>query len=61
MIRKAFLMTLKPGRQGEDKRRHNPVWPELQEVLKRHGVHNYSIFPDRGTDRFFADEVFHLD
>ena len=54
MIRKAFLMTLKPGREAEYERRHNPVWPELQEVLKSHGVRNYSIFLELGTGRLFA-------
>jgi L-rhamnose mutarotase len=54
MIRKAFLMTLRPGCQEEYERRHNPVWPELQEVLKRHGVANYSIFLERGGERLFA-------
>jgi L-rhamnose mutarotase len=54
MIRKAFLMTLKPGSQDEYEARHKPIWPELQEVLKNHGVSNYSIFLDRSTDRLFA-------
>lgn len=54
MIRKAFLMTLKPGSREEYERRHNPIWPELQEVLKRHGVHNYSIFLERESDKLFA-------
>jgi L-rhamnose mutarotase len=54
MIRKAFVMTLRPGQQEEYARRHNPIWPELQEVLKKHGVHNYSIFLDRGSDKLFA-------
>jgi len=54
MIRKAFLMTLKPGQQEEYERRHNPIWPELQELFKEHSVHRYSIFLDRGKDRLFA-------
>ena len=55
MIRKSFVMTLKPGAQIEYERRHNPIWPELQEVLRNHGVHNYSIFLDRsGNRRLFA-------
>jgi len=54
MIRKAFVMMLKSGRQAEYEERHNPIWPELEEVLKQHGVHNYSIFLDRGSDRLFA-------
>ena len=51
MIRKSFLMTLKPGAWIEYEKRHNPIWPELQEVLKNHGVHNYSIFLDRSSNR----------
>lgn len=49
MIRKAFLMTLKPGAEAEYEKRHNPIWPELQAVLKSHGVKTYSIFLD-GSD-----------
>ena len=54
MIRKAFLMTLKPESQAEYERRHNPIWPELEAILKQHGVTNYSIFLDRTNDRLFA-------
>ena len=54
MIRKAFLMTLKPGNQDEYERRHNPIWPELQQVLKEHGVNNYSIFLEPGKDQLFG-------
>jgi len=54
MIRKAFLMTLRPGNRDEYQRRHNPIWPELQAVLRDHGVKNYSIFLDGETDRLFA-------
>jgi L-rhamnose mutarotase len=54
MIRKAFLMSLKPGNQAEYERRHNPIWPELQDVLRGHGVRNYSIFLDRETGTLFA-------
>ena len=54
MIRKAFLMTLKPGKRREYESRHNPIWPELHEALKQHGVHNYSIFLDTASDTLFA-------
>jgi len=54
MIRKAFVMTLKPGNQAEYERRHNPIWPELQSVFETHGVHNYSIFLDKNSDKLFA-------
>ena len=48
-------MTLKPGAWIEYERRHNPIWPELQDVLRSHGVHNYSIFLDRSSNkRLFA-------
>ena len=54
MIRKAFVMSLKPGNQAEYEARHNPIWPELEQVLKSHGVNSYSIFLLRDTDRLFA-------
>jgi|SRR5215813_3827339 len=54
MIRKAFIMSLKPGNQAEYEARHNPIWPELQQVLRNHGVSNYSIFLQRDTDQLFA-------
>lgn len=54
MIRKAFIMQLKQNQQAEYSRRHNPIWPELQMILKQHGVHNYSIWLDRETDELFA-------
>ena len=54
MKRKAYLMNLKPGVEAEYERRHNPIWPELQQMLKNHGVSNYSIFLDRKTSKLFA-------
>ncbi|MCL4162517.1 UNVERIFIED_CONTAM: hypothetical protein GTU68_034689 [Idotea baltica] len=35
-------------------KRHNPIWPELEEVLKNHGVQNYSIFLDEQTHTLFG-------
>jgi L-rhamnose mutarotase len=54
VIRKAFLMTLKPGHREEYERRHNPIWPELEQTLRDHGVRNYSIFLEPATDKLFA-------
>lgn len=54
MIRKAFTMTLKPGTWVEYEKRHNPIWPELQQALKDHGVHNYSIFLASNKQDLFA-------
>ncbi len=54
MIRKAFVMSVNPGRHGEYEDRHTPIWPELEAVLKAHGVNNYSIFLHAGTNQLFA-------
>lgn len=54
MIRKAFKMKVYPDKIEEYTKRHNPIWKELQEVLKSHGVHHYSIFFDSETHILFG-------
>jgi L-rhamnose mutarotase len=54
MIRKAFVMTVNVGSEAEYAKRHNPIWPELVQILKDHGVHNYSIFFLERTRQLFA-------
>lgn len=54
MIRKAFVMSVDAGKEAEYERRHRPIWPELEAVLKKHGVHNYSIFLHAETRQLFA-------
>ena len=54
MIRKAFVMRVNPGQHEEYRKRHNPVWPELEATLKSSGVHNYSIFLNPETNQLFA-------
>ena len=54
MIRKAFVMSVDAGQEVEYERRHRPIWPELERVLKAHGVHNYSIFLHPQTRQLFA-------
>jgi len=54
MIRKAFRMSVRPGREDEYERRHNPIWPELEAILVQHGVRSYSIFLDPATNDLFA-------
>ena len=54
MIRKAFVMSVNAGSEKEYELRHSPIWPELQAVLKQHGVHNYSIFLLPGTRQLFG-------
>lgn len=54
MVRKAFRMSVYPGREQEYERRHNPIWPELEDTLLKHGVRTYSIFLDPETHDLFA-------
>jgi L-rhamnose mutarotase len=54
MIRKAFVMSVNAGAEEEYERRHQPIWEELAEVLKAHGVHNYSIFLHPVTRQLFG-------
>ena len=54
MIRKAFVLSVHAGHELEYERRHRPIWPELEKVLKDHGVHNYSIFLLPETRQLFG-------
>ena len=54
MIRKSFLMHVNPGQEEEYARRHQPIWAELEEVLRAHGVHNYSIFLEPVSRHLFG-------
>jgi len=53
-MRIAFVMSVNAGYEAEYRRRHNPIWPQLEAVLKSHGVHNYSIFLSWKTRQLFA-------
>ena len=57
MKRIAFVMSVNPGHAPEYEKRHNPIWPELAETLRSHGVHDYSIFHDSDTHQLFAYAV----
>ena len=54
MIRKTFVMSVDPDAHEEYARRHAPIWDELADVLRAHGVHNYSIHLDAPTHTLFA-------
>lgn len=54
MIRKAFVMSVNAGSEAEYERRHRPIWKELEDTLKSHGVHNYSIFLLPQTRQLFG-------
>ena len=50
----AFRMQLKPGMADEYRRRHDEIWPELAELLRDAGIHDYSIFLDPESSALFA-------
>lgn len=54
MIHKAFVMQVHPDQHAEYERRHNPIFQDLEQVLKDHGVHNYNIFIHPETSQLFA-------
>jgi L-rhamnose mutarotase len=54
MERVAFLLGIKPGYEAEYKRRHDEIWPEMEEALRKAGARNYSIYFDTDPTRLFA-------
>lgn len=54
MARVAFKMKLNIGAEEEYKKRHDELWPELQQLLKSSGISEYSIFLDRETNVLFG-------
>lgn len=54
MLRKAFVMQVKPDAHDEYARRHDALWPEMAETLKAHGAHGYSIQLDAKRSLVFA-------
>ena len=64
-MRVAFKMKLFKGFEDEYKKRHDQIWIELKELLKRSGIKEYSIFLDDQTNALFAyltiDDVTKLD
>ena len=54
MIRKAFVMQVNANAHEEYQRRHNPIWPELEETLKAHGAHHYAIWLEKERNLLIA-------
>lgn len=54
MNRFAFKMKLKRGFKEEYKKRHDEIWPELEQLIRETGVSDYSIFLDEETNILFA-------
>ena len=44
MQRVAFLLKVNPDRLAEYRERHQHVWPDMLDALRRTGWHNYSLF-----------------
>jgi L-rhamnose mutarotase len=54
MQRVAFKMKMTPGMKAEYKKRHNEIWPEIAELIKKSGISDYSIFLDEETNILFG-------
>lgn len=54
MARLAFKMKLQQGFELEYQKRHDEIWPELQQLLKTTGISEYSIFLDPETNILFG-------
>ena len=54
MHRVAFKMKLFKGFEEEYKKRHDELWPELEQLLKETGISEYSIFLDPETNSLFG-------
>lgn len=54
MARVAFKMKLHNGFEAEYKKRHDELWPELEQLLKSAGISEYSIFLDESTLSLFG-------
>ena len=49
-----FVMQLKPGNEVEYKKRHDEIWPELSQTLRKAGVSDYSIFHEKSSGKLFG-------
>ena len=51
---KTFKMKVYAGQEAEYERRHNQLWPEMEQMIHDYGGHEYSIFLDPETLTLFA-------
>src|SRR3954470_18409416 len=40
----AWVLEVRPGYEEEYRRRHDAIWPEMVDALRKAGIRNYSIF-----------------
>jgi L-rhamnose mutarotase len=70
MIRRAFVMRLKPGMLDEYRELHDNIWPELVREIEASGIASMTIFEDaplmfvfseirdaEAFDRLWASEI----
>lgn len=57
MKRVAFKMHLKEGCKEEYRKRHAELWPEIEDLLKKAGISQYSIFLDEESNTLFAVQM----
>jgi L-rhamnose mutarotase len=56
MIRRAFMMRLKPGGLAEYRRWHDEIWPDLVAEIERQGIGQITIF-EKDPVLFLYSEV----
>jgi L-rhamnose mutarotase len=44
MSHHAWVLEVRPGYEDEYKKRHDEIWPEMVDALRKAGVSNYNIF-----------------
>lgn len=54
MIKKAIRMKVYADKHEEYKKRHDEIWPELEQAIKEHGCKSYSIWLDEETHFLFG-------
>lgn len=61
MANHAWILEVRPGYEDEYKKRHDEIWPEMLEALRKAGVRNYNIFRHGLTlfGYFEADDLQH--
>lgn len=53
-IIKGFKMKVYSHCHEEYEKRHNELWPEMEDMIKEYGGSNYTIFLDKETDILFG-------
>jgi len=51
---KGFKMKIYEGMAAEYEKRHNELWPEMQDMIHAYGGSNYTIFLDKETNVLFG-------